>query len=119
MDVFIIETKETRTLGTYSASYTSALDLATAYGAICDDNAFKWDRDICAYRCTQDTYDWWCETLSEIEDAERRANDLKDIYGTDEVDEVVREAVEYEGDLDHYAVAIHHALDAAFGARVQ
>lgn len=42
---------------------------------------FKWDKVQGCYACTQDIYEWWCETLKWKEDQEANMYKLRRVHG--------------------------------------
>jgi hypothetical protein len=87
-------------------------DFVGNYGAF-SDGQFIYDEEIDAYRCDQNTYDWWAKVISDHQNLENRIAELKEEYGSERVQDVLDRVDGY--DLEDLASAINKELDDAFG----
>lgn len=91
-------------------------DFIGNHGAF-SDGQFTFDEEVDAYRCEQDTYDWWAKVVSDHQALEERIADLKEAHGSDRVLDVLDGVGGY--DLEDVAAAVNRELDDAFGALVK
>jgi hypothetical protein len=75
------------------------------------DGQFIHDGDS-GYICTQSTFDWWQNVVSDCQQLEERLHQLTNNHGA----EAVRLAIGWAGacDLEDYAARVNQALDTAF-----
>lgn len=64
---------------------------------------------------SQENFDWWKDVVSQMDDLERRIENLRMEFGSSRVDWFVIESGSGYSDLEYYANAIHQELDDEFG----
>ena len=64
---------------------------------------------------SQENCDWWENIVSNMEDLERRVENLRMEFGGSRVDWIVMESGSGYVDLENYTDVIHQALDEEFG----
>lgn len=85
-------------------------DFIGNWGAL-SDGQFTWNEEADAFLADDDTFDWWSKAIKrEVTNAERIA-ELKEIHGSEKVDEAVNKASNGYNDLEDIQNAIVKALD--------
>lgn len=64
---------------------------------------------------SQENFDWWENIVSQMDDLERRIENLRMEFGGSRVDWIVMESGGGYVDLENYTDVIHQALDEEFG----
>ena len=64
---------------------------------------------------SQENFDWWENIVSQMDDLERRIENLRMEFGGSRVDWIVMESGSGYVDLENYTDVIHQALDEEFG----
>lgn len=64
---------------------------------------------------SQENFDWWENIVSNMDDLERRIENLRMEFGGSRVDWIVMESGSGYVDLENYTDVIHQALDEEFG----
>lgn len=76
-----------------------------------DEDGFDTGRFV----TSQENFDWWENIVSQMDDLERRIENLRMEFGSSRVDWFVTESGSGHNDLEYYADAIHQELDDEFG----
>jgi len=113
MNIIIKETNAPETLSIIDPK--TGVDYITDFigntGAL--DRDFEWDDDRGAYVCSQETYDWWEQVVSDNQALEDRIHTLAQEHGLDAVYEAIADAGYV--DLEDHAVNVAQVLDEVFG----
>lgn len=114
MQIIINETNahETLTMNHPGTDVDCVTDFVGNNGALADGQ-FVRDDDADAYRCDQETYEWWARVISEHEALEERIYELRDEHGWDAVQDAIGNAADC--DLEDIPANVNAALDEAFG----
>jgi hypothetical protein len=75
-------------------------------------DAFTYNRDLDAYECDQETYNWWASLLAKHAELDRKVADLSEEFGAEAVQEVL-ESFE-TNDLEDLVNGQLAALEEAF-----
>jgi len=113
MNVIIKETGEVKELCSKDhrgIDYTTDF-VGNAGGFVNGD--FTYVKNFEVYMCSQDTYDWWKEVISDNERLEERIEELNKKYGKGEVERVLYSQIKV--DLENNARKVHGWLDEVFG----
>lgn len=85
-------------------------DFIGNWGAL-SDGQFTWDEKAGAYiAADEDTYDWWHAAINRETANMDRIAELKEIHGSDKVDEAIQAAAAGYNDLEDIQNAIANAL---------
>jgi len=117
MDVIIKETGKVKELcmtGRDGRDYTT--DFIGNHGGFVNGDFVEVDKEFDVYMCSQDTYDWWEEVISDNERLEERIEELEEKYGRDEVQRALDDLGNMSDvDLEGYARVVNNQLDEVFG----